>query len=1087
MRYARRILAISILAISAPMVLAFKPRLENGHDAITLEGLSSIARTVGGRTISFAPFAILEVLDANIETDSVFLFNFFSPELHFDNEEFAKASGNLKTYKELGIQFLLASPPNGTEARRTLGRALHLVQDFYAHSTWVETGRTLPFSALGRSTFDGPGNVKTCEADRSTVATGFTLLTSGYFDLTPSGLLCVAPAIPNNKCAHGLPTCTIAGIHKDKAETGRPFLTARSIALEATRDYVNQILDDPRIASNSAALHAFFGVKPGGNPAGGSTLGMVIDDTGSMGDEIAQVKALVQQIVAGVAGTPGEPAEYLLVRFGDPDVGPAFRTNNSASFLTQVAALTTGGGGDCPELPMNALLQALAASQAGATLFLVTDDQAKDAALAGSVISAAQNKKAQIVFVISTGGCGGSVDPVYYQIAQATGGQVYSVPAAQISMLAPHLKGAISGSQAPLLRASGILTSSAAYAGPSGTPFYVPEPSSPEPLGAPQGETTLLRPGARTIRIEGAEGEYAVTPFESQPVIGPLQFSIPVDASLQKLTISVTVAAIGPAFLFRPSGTSVTGGQPGVTVTALSNGFIVELANPEVGIWTLRISGLGIFFVSAWAESSLHLGDVVFVALQGRAGHEGLMPIAGMPTGAAPQTIAVRLLETANLSELTFVSETGTALGPPAPITVDPLTRLGTATVTLPTVPFRMVIAGTTGGSTFLRSDTALYRRQTVEVNPVSAPEFLMPATTSRLTFRVRNHGPRDSFRVALTDNLGATLTAPATITLDPGASTDVSFDVLVPSGVPALTTISFHAGATSVADPSATNGATVLLNVVLPHPLPVLSSGTPPNVMAGGPDLNLAMRGAGFVTGSLVMWNGVGRSTSFVSSSELAATIPAADLATAGAAQVTVFNPTPGGGTSNPLTVAVIDFSLGATPSSATVRAGQSVSYTINITPQGGLSFPNPVSSFQCSGLPALATCTFSPAAVTPGASPATVTLAISTTAAGVAPAASDRQPFLPPMPLVSLWLLLFAFLAARALARKKYGRVRFAPAAALLAVAVFQLSCGGGSSSAPPPPAPRPGTPPGNYTIAVSASSGGASRSTNVMLAVQ
>ena len=56
---------------------------------------------------------------------------------------------------------------------------------------------------------------------------------------------------------------------------------------------------------------------------------------------------------------------------------------------------------------------------------------------------------------------------------------------------------------------------------------------------------------------------------------------------------------------------------------------------------------------------------------------------------------------------------------------------------------------------------------------------------------------------------------------------------------------------------------------------------------------------GSGFVSGSVVRWNGANRTTTFVSATQLTASITAADIATAGTAQVTVFNPTPGGGTS--------------------------------------------------------------------------------------------------------------------------------------------------------------------------------------------
>jgi len=62
-----------------------------------------------------------------------------------------------------------------------------------------------------------------------------------------------------------------------------------------------------------------------------------------------------------------------------------------------------------------------------------------------------------------------------------------------------------------------------------------------------------------------------------------------------------------------------------------------------------------------------------------------------------------------------------------------------------------------------------------------------------------------------------------------------------------------------------------------------------------------------GFVAGSVVRWNGSDRpTTSNGSVNALTAQISASDIAAAGTAVVTVFNPAPGGGTSNPLTFTI-------------------------------------------------------------------------------------------------------------------------------------------------------------------------------------
>ncbi len=93
-------------------------------------------------------------------------------------------------------------------------------------------------------------------------------------------------------------------------------------------------------------------------------------------------------------------------------------------------------------------------------------------------------------------------------------------------------------------------------------------------------------------------------------------------------------------------------------------------------------------------------------------------------------------------------------------------------------------------------------------------------------------------------------------------------------------------------------NGQT--FTVTVGNPLPTTTALSPSTAIAGGADFMLTVTGSGFVNGSVVQWDGVSRTTTYVSSTRLTATIPATDIAAAGMATVTVFNPTPGGGTSN-------------------------------------------------------------------------------------------------------------------------------------------------------------------------------------------
>lgn len=89
-------------------------------------------------------------------------------------------------------------------------------------------------------------------------------------------------------------------------------------------------------------------------------------------------------------------------------------------------------------------------------------------------------------------------------------------------------------------------------------------------------------------------------------------------------------------------------------------------------------------------------------------------------------------------------------------------------------------------------------------------------------------------------------------------------------------------------------------------NPQPQLAGLAPSTALIGSGAFTLTVTGSNFVPLSVVRWAGQDRPTTFVSNSQLTAAIPAGDLSSAGAINVTVVNPAPGGGTSNPLTFTI-------------------------------------------------------------------------------------------------------------------------------------------------------------------------------------
>jgi hypothetical protein len=184
-------------------------------------------------------------------------------------------------------------------------------------------------------------------------------------------------------------------------------------------------------------------------------------------------------------------------------------------------------------------------------------------------------------------------------------------------------------------------------------------------------------------------------------------------------------------------------------------------------------------------------------------------------------------------------------------------------------------------------------------------------------------------------------------------------------------------------------------------------------------------------------------------------------------------------------------DFSVSSNPASATITAGQSTTFTLSVAPVGGFNQTVNLSCSVATVVSQAPACSVLPTSVTPsGSAAATATVTVTTTARGwVIPNNHRRLPPLPDVPL-GVWIVMGASLTLSvATARRlcSVSRLKPAPAvllsACLLLAAIWTGCSGGGSSSGPPP---STGTPAGNYTLNVTGTSQGVSRTVNLTLTV-
>lgn len=123
----------------------------------------------------------------------------------------------------------------------------------------------------------------------------------------------------------------------------------------------------------------------------------------------------------------------------------------------------------------------------------------------------------------------------------------------------------------------------------------------------------------------------------------------------------------------------------------------------------------------------------------------------------------------------------------------------------------------------------------------------------------------------------------------------------------------------------------TATTSLTVSNPAPVISSIAPANIIVGGADTELTVKGSNFTPQSQVLLAGTNLTTAFDSSAQLRATVPSAQLASVTSFLVQVNTPAPGGGTSATRTLQVIA-TMTVSPSSKTLRIYETKQFTATV-----------------------------------------------------------------------------------------------------------------------------------------------------------